>query len=567
MEMIFEMLHGGLSSVIPLVILLGLLIFVHELGHFLVAKFFGVRVEVFSLGFGKKLLQFKRGDTVYCISMIPLGGYVKMYGDEIGADIPEEEKRYAFTHKPVSQRFAVVLAGPLMNFFFALFLFMVIPLVGEQVIAPRLGDVEGATMAYEAGFRSGDQILSVNDKLVETYEDFHGFIETHKGNEIQVKVARENSGEEVLVRATPSESVNDDVLRGAEVVGDISGITYISRSSMIGISDPKSLVGLTGLRTGDLITTIGGTKVQYWRELVPQFSNHLGSEEVSLSIVREIIEDGKSREEPISMTLNLSSIGEEFRGSEKLLGELGIENYDLFLAQVVKDSAAEAGGLKEGDRIVSVGQVAVNGWPEVVKKIENYKKGDPPLSFEIVRGGQPLTVEVVPRLSRVMTSRGVEEDRFMIGIQRPIYEAPPTTKLHRTGSLLDAARKGIVETQEMTYLTIMSYVRLFQAKVSAKNIGGVITIGQMASQTFKMGLSPFLKIMAVISVNLFILNLLPVPILDGGHLVFYSIEVLRGAPLSMRKLEIAQQIGLILILALIVFTIFNDFARLLNISW
>ena len=123
MDILIAYLHQGLSAVIPFVILLGLLIFVHELGHFLVAKFFSVRVEVFSLGFGKKIFQFKKGDTTYCVSLIPLGGYVKMFGDEPGADIPEDQKPFSFTHKPVGQRIGVVLAGPLMNLFFAVFLF------------------------------------------------------------------------------------------------------------------------------------------------------------------------------------------------------------------------------------------------------------------------------------------------------------------------------------------------------------------------------------------------------------------------------------------------------------
>ncbi|MCB0363080.1 MAG: site-2 protease family protein, partial [Bdellovibrionales bacterium] len=142
MDIILNWLHSGLSAIGPFLILLGLLIFVHELGHFLVAKWCGVKVEVFSLGFGKKILKYRRGETTYCISMIPLGGYVKMYGDDPTAEIPPEEKARAFLYKPVAQRIAIVLAGPLMNFFFAIPLFMAVGLNGEQVPGPIAGDIE-----------------------------------------------------------------------------------------------------------------------------------------------------------------------------------------------------------------------------------------------------------------------------------------------------------------------------------------------------------------------------------------------------------------------------------------
>src|SRR5688572_19351866 len=141
MEFLTHYLHQGASFIVPLIILLGLLIFVHELGHFLVAKYYGVRVEVFSLGFGKKIFSHKRGDTEYCISLIPFGGYVKMFGDDPTAEVPAEEKKFAFNHKPVGQRIAVVLAGPLMNFFFAILLFMMITLIGEETIQPVIGDI------------------------------------------------------------------------------------------------------------------------------------------------------------------------------------------------------------------------------------------------------------------------------------------------------------------------------------------------------------------------------------------------------------------------------------------
>ncbi|MEI7973198.1 MAG: RIP metalloprotease RseP, partial [Bdellovibrio sp.] len=171
MDSITSLLHSGYTTIVPFIILLGILIFVHEMGHFLVAKWCGVRVEVFSLGFGKKILQYKKGDTNYCISLIPLGGYVKMFGDEVGAQLSASEKKFSFSHKSVGQRIAIVLAGPLMNFFFAILVFALVAFRGEDFRKPVLGDISSSSHAYDLGFRSGDEILRVNTAQIKTWDE------------------------------------------------------------------------------------------------------------------------------------------------------------------------------------------------------------------------------------------------------------------------------------------------------------------------------------------------------------------------------------------------------------
>ncbi|MCB0392896.1 MAG: RIP metalloprotease RseP, partial [Bdellovibrionales bacterium] len=166
-----------MSGVGPAIILLGLLIFVHELGHFLVAKACGVRVEVFSLGFGKKILSYVYGDTTYCISIVPLGGYVKMYGDDPTASVPEDQKKWAFLHKPVSQRIAIVLAGPLMNLAFAFPLFLGIGYSGEELASNQLGEIAIASPAYKYGFRSGDKIVSINNEEIKYWKEIQKKLE------------------------------------------------------------------------------------------------------------------------------------------------------------------------------------------------------------------------------------------------------------------------------------------------------------------------------------------------------------------------------------------------------
>ena len=171
MDWLLNFIQDSVSFLVPFIILLGVLIFVHEMGHFLVAKFYKVKVETFSLGFGPKIFQFQRGDTTYCVSLIPLGGYVKMFGDDPSVEVPEEERYGSFLHKPVGQRIAIVLAGPLVNFFFAMFIFFVIAIVGENMISPIIGDVEKDSAAWTYGFRPGDTIQSVNGDLAQTWDD------------------------------------------------------------------------------------------------------------------------------------------------------------------------------------------------------------------------------------------------------------------------------------------------------------------------------------------------------------------------------------------------------------
>jgi regulator of sigma E protease len=237
----------------------------------------------------------------------------------------------------------------------------------------------------------------------------------------------------------------------------------------------------------------------------------------------------------------------------------------LYLAKILDASPAQAAGMKAGDKVISVNGTAPQKWEDILEAVKSYQ-GEKPLPFEVERGNTVSKIEITPRMTSQMTSQGGEEKRFTVGIVPWALPAPPEMTLIKAQNGGAAFLRGIEKTNEITKMTVLSFVRLLQAKISPKNIGGVISIGQAASETFKLGMSQFLQMMAVISVNLFILNLLPVPVLDGGHLIFYLIEAVKGAPVSMRKMEIAQQIGLVVLMSLMVFALFNDFSRILG-SW
>ena len=208
-EFLQQTSSGFLSGIVPFVILLGILVFVHELGHFAVARMCKVRVEVFSLGFGKKLFSFKKGDTTYCISLIPLGGYVKMFGEQNGDTVSESERSVSFTHKTVWQRIAIVSAGPLMNFFFAVLVFSLISVIGEETRAPVLAEIEANSAADTMGLKAGDRVLKLDSKEIKTYEDFQKILNQFQNSTVNAVIqSTDGSNKDVVLSVVSIKNPN-----------------------------------------------------------------------------------------------------------------------------------------------------------------------------------------------------------------------------------------------------------------------------------------------------------------------------------------------------------------------
>ncbi|HRO66458.1 MAG TPA: RIP metalloprotease RseP [Pseudobdellovibrionaceae bacterium] len=551
MQTLIGFLQNGFIYFIACVILLGILIFVHELGHFLVARWCNVRVEVFSLGFGRKIWKKQVGDTTYCISVIPLGGYVKMFGDQPGAQISEEDRKVSFTHKTVWQRIAIVLAGPLMNLFFAVLVFGMVAMIGMDQRAPVLGDIESGTPAAVAGFQSGDRVLSIDGEKVTTYEDVATLMDENIGGSVRFTVVRPD-GTQSEIKTNVVGKKNPNPLSMTPTIGDIEGMNTLSRASMVGVPTDSPLYAI-GLRTGDRILSVGDMKVEKFRDLGFAFSKADLSRPVS--IVAERYEEGKSPE-TLTMTLTAEIAKRGFLG-------LRLESPELYLAKVVGGSPAQKAGLQTGDRLIAVDGKPVLKWTDVLNAVSSYDGKKEHLTFDLVRDGKAETIRITPQITEQMTAYGSEDRRFTIGIVPWLAYANPDVVTTRILNPAMAIVKGAEQSWEFSVITLLSFVRLFQGEISHKTVGGLLSIGQAAGETMKMGLSKFLTMMAIISINLFILNLLPVPVLDGGHLVFYSIEAVKGSPLSLKKMEFAQQIGLVLLMGLMVFALYNDVTRLI----
>jgi regulator of sigma E protease len=323
---------------------------------------------------------------------------------------------------------------------------------------------------------------------------------------------------------------------------------------------------------------VNGVKVTKWRTFLSEVSQSPAGQPLKLTVEHGNFDPVPPKTSVVA-DVSIETTAAAGLNGVPALAALGVEFPELYLAEIVKNSPAAKAGLEKGDRVLSINGQAVTSFDQIAGMIRSFgthkdapataaatakDSGPNPLEILVDRNGEQKKVSVVPNVRSHMSQHGREESQFEIGIHPMIIEAAPQTFKWSTTSPVVALERGISQTLKWSGLTVLSFVRLFQGKVSAKNIGGFLSIGQVAKTSWQVGPAQFLMAMAFISINLFVLNLLPVPVLDGGHLVFYSIELIKGAPLSMRKMEIAQQVGLALLLGLMVFALFNDVSRLIG---
>jgi regulator of sigma E protease len=449
-------------SVLSFLVALGVLITVHEFGHFWVARMLGVKVLRFSIGFGRPLLTWRHGSdrTEYVLAALPLGGYVKML-DETEAEVAPQEAHRAFNRQRLATRSAIVCAGPGFNFLFAVFAYWLMFVVGVTGAKPLIGDVEPGSTARAAGLRAGDEILAVAGEPTPTWD-----------------------------------------------------------ATLLAIL-PKVLDrGRVSLQVR--------TKEQEERRVTLDFSRA-----------------------PLALE----------RGN--LLHEIGIRPFrpdiPAVIGKVVAGSAAERAGLRAGDKVLSADGAPIHDWENWVQYVRNHP--EKPVRVQVQRGAATLNLEVRPE--RLATGRGpgighigasVQVSSLAAGTQVGVMRYPP-------GQALVA---GLKKTWDMTTLTIQLLAKMVVGQASWQNISGPISIAQYAGQAASVGLAAFLAFLAVISVSLGVLNLLPIPVLDGGHLLYYFIEVAKGSPLSDQAQMIGQRIGIALLLALMSVAFYNDLARLFS---
>jgi regulator of sigma E protease len=442
---------------------IGILVAVHEFGHYWVAKKLGFKVLRFSIGFGKPLLMRVGKDpdrTEYCVAAIPLGGYVKLL-DEREGEVSAEELHRSFTRRPVMHRIAVLLAGPAMNLLFASILYAILAMIGTEIVRPVVGQIRLDSPAAAAGLQRGDEIVRVGDRSVEDTE------------ELQIALIRQ---------------FTDD--------------------------------GVIPLR----VRRDGGQR----------------------SLTLRVAEDRRALTEP-----------------GKLLPGLGFDlatwNADTLIHEVPGDSAGAHAGLRAGDRLIAVDGQPVANSTEFIAMV-NAAPGRS-ISIEVERAGQRMRiVAAVP----TVVEQGKTIGRLGITLEEGPRAWPPgLVETHRLGPI-DAAVSGVAKTWEMSSLTVQMLWRIVTGQVSAKNISGPISIAEFAGISAYLGVTAFMAFLAIISVSLGVLNLMPVPLLDGGQVVYQVVEAVKGKPLSERAQLFGQQVGIALLVVLMSLAFYNDISRHLN---
>jgi len=454
-------MNGFLISVASFVVALGVLITVHEFGHFWVARRLGVKVLRFSIGFGKPLWTRRSGpdNTEYVIAALPLGGYVKML-DEREGEVDASELHRAFNRKPLAVRSAVVFAGPLFNLLFAVLAYWAIFVVGVTGVKPVVGEVGPDSVAAAAGLQVGDEII------------------------------------EVAGRDTPTwDTVIMALLRKA-LAGDVF--------------------------------------------------------EVSVR---------NAQQETTTLRFDLSG-AEAGTDRDQLLAQLGIRPLRPPLPAVIAflepGGVAERAGFAVGDEVIAADGQAIADWQAWVDYVRS--RPERPIRAEVRRDGTTIVVKVSPA--------AVAEGENMIGrigagtrVPDELREAQRATLQYPPVRALGAA---VLKTWDISTLTVRMLLKMLVGEASVENISGPITIADYAGQSASIGLVPFVEFLALISLSLGIINLLPIPVLDGGHLMYYLMEFIKGSPLSEAAQEWGQRVGIAILLALMTLAFYNDLARLLK---
>lgn len=459
-----------MTTLLSFVVVIGVLILIHELGHFFAARWTGVGVERFSIGFGPVLFRWKGKETEYCLSAIPMGGYVKMMGAEEspleggGGALPYDPAK-SFALKPLWARFFIVFAGPGMNFVLAIVIFALVAMfIGRPVLPSVLGRVQEGGPAAQSGLMSGDRVIAVDGAPVAYWDELIQAVQAGGGETIQVTVSRE-------------------------------------------------------IKTG---------KPEAGREAV---------------------------ERKVALTPTFTSVRVPPFGDEATIWSIGVDPYVVpRVGEVMPGSPAAAAGLMAGDIVLAIDGRPVYSPGELTATIQ--KSPGKRVEISVERDGKPLPIGVVPGLVKEKTSTGQEIEIGRIGIS-VVTRAVSYVRSNPVA----AVGRGAVQTWEMTELTAVGLWKLITRQLPASMIGGPIQIATEAGRQAKEGPTSLAFFTAVISVNLALLNLLPVPMLDGGHLLFFVIEAILGRPLSLKMREIAQQVGFVLLVLLMVLAVYNDLAR------
>jgi regulator of sigma E protease len=542
-----------LENLLAFVLLIGPLIFVHELGHLIAAKLVDVKVHRFSIGFGPALAKLRLGETQYVIAPIPLGGYVSMLGQRPDEEPPPGDAERSLANKPLWARYFVLGAGPAANLILPVIVYFFFYVLSHTMVSPPvIGTVVPGSAAEAAGLQQGDRIVAIEGRDVRSWSEMAARIARAPGQELKVQVERDGKRLDRVV--TPQKIVRKDQLGVPETRG-LLGVDTRFFTPQIGIIDPESPAYAEGLRTGDIVTSIDGEPVRTIEEL-ERMLEVTGDALVRLTYLRPSHVEG-----PVGTLTYYESHHAQLLPKKNVQSrsDTGILPARSFVRAVDPGSPAAEAGVKAGDQILSVDGEPFDHWGTLERVFARAK--DEPVAFEVQSPGQaPRRVELTMAYREWKDIYDQDRKRPWIGLHGydKHFQAPPEQV---RGRFTYAVATAVSDTASIAINIWRVLAQVFSFERGVDEFTSVVGIYKVAGTAYERGPGEFLSILALLSINLGVINLLPIPVLDGGHILFFTIEAVRRRPLSQRAREISSAIGLILILLLFLITIRNDLLR------
>ncbi len=537
------------------VVLIGSLIFVHELGHFLFAKAFGVKVITFCLGFGPKILKLRGRETEYCISLIPLGGYVRMLESSKTDVVMPEDRRRTFESLPLYKRVVVVLAGPVMSLLFPVLLYFGVFVSAGPLLPPTVGVVLPGHPA-DGRLRPGDRIMSINGEDVGTFDEVKRIIAKSSGQTLHFRVFRDLK--HVDVEVTVADTLERRDLDIVQRVGTV-GIQPSAPAACIGVPNADSPAYRAGLRTFDIVTYVNGEAVKRFIDLERILEGNHG-ETVPVTYLR-----------PVNVPNALGGLAEMAvyeagvvaltpdPNARDLVSRTGIELADLYASIVPEESSLFRAGLRPSDKLLKLDNEVIPAWSTFTERVLAAPSRPHRIDYLSARDSRVHSGTFQVRREDYI-SQGQLETRYMTRVQQWLPLAPEE-RVEHPALVRYAIEKAVQETIDVMHFNLVAVVRLMQGRLSFESLSGPLTIYEVAGEEGRKGPGYFIWVMAVLSINLGLLNLLPIPVLDGGHLMFFAVEALLRRPIPLRIREISHLVGMSLVILLMAMAFKNDVER------
>ena len=549
-----------MTSLLAFIVLIGVLIAAHEFGHFIVAKLSGVKVECFSIGFGSPIFSVWRGETEYRVAWIPLGGYVKLLGQDptAGPPAPEDQGR-ALMDKPPFIRILIYLAGPVMNL--VLPFAIIAPYVAladqyQKVAGNEVGAVNESMPAYIAGMREGDRIVEIDGEPIHAFWQIKKHVDGYDtaAGVLHIEVDRPSAATPIPLRITPTVVERTHPLLGYTSRSFLIGYQPAFLNSEVAVVDPSGTAAAAGLQTFDHIISIGGAPVTRYMDAINRLEAVAAGDTTTVKVSR-----GDDAIDPRFPSIRgRKEIELTFRQTAGGRATLGLHHAGACVTSVAEDGPAQ-GLLERGDCLVAVdgeGQ-SVGGF--LLRSLDN-RPGEAK-TIRLLRNGRPVEISLTQRRHTFDDAMAGEVPYWQRGFSLPSRTLVMPSMVENRDRVAHGWFEAVTQVPRELELTLRSIGGMFSGQVSPTQLSGPLTIFHLAGSQAEAGLDHFLRLMVLLSLSIGLFNLLPIPLLDGGHILVAGVEMVTRRPLPPRIQAGMQYVGLVLILALILFALGNDAVR------